>query len=270
MGCTGLPARRLVALHRQDHHVGVRCGIADPWATPFTCLTSTNARNLPLGCHEAGDWSLLLSVRRCASPVPSARCKYRFCVARSARADANTMRRPSGTPHGLRVPTLTLMHRQARELVPRPLVNPDVGLSFNNVHGEVAAIGREHGIGPVRGRAPQRRRLSVVIHPVDRHAAPMLWPGKYTNVPLVDTANCAPPVARVRRHAFQHGHRRPGYLEPVQIEGRRKERPVVYIDQMAARQIPAVIASALDDLACARRQRLHHDALFVAALRCRW
>src|SRR5688572_7228011 len=61
---------------------------------------SSNAKNLPLGCHEAGRCWLLLSVRRCASPVPSARCQYRFNVDLSARADANPMRRLSGVHTG--------------------------------------------------------------------------------------------------------------------------------------------------------------------------
>src|SRR5262245_4697740 len=36
-------------------------------------LCSSKARNLPLGCQEAGRCAFLLSVRRCSSPVPSAR-----------------------------------------------------------------------------------------------------------------------------------------------------------------------------------------------------
>ena len=135
--------------------------------------------------------------------------------------------------------------RQARERVPRPLVDPDVGWSLADLHGEPAAIGREEEIEPVRGRRPAaassspRDPSSGAVMP-----APVLCPGRYTSVPLADTANCAPPVHRVRCHAFERGHRLTRHLQPVEIEGRRKERPVVHVDQMAARQIPAVIAPA--------------------------
>src|SRR5207237_5585460 len=47
-------------------------------------VCSSNARNLPLGCHEAGSCAFLLSVSRCAPPVPSARCQYRFTIDVSA------------------------------------------------------------------------------------------------------------------------------------------------------------------------------------------
>src|SRR5262249_5231788 len=39
------------------------------------CVDSLNARNLPLGCHDPGNWPALFRVSRCTSPVPSARCQ---------------------------------------------------------------------------------------------------------------------------------------------------------------------------------------------------
>ena len=63
-------------------------------------LASSKIRNVPLGGHAAGRCALLLSVRRCASPVPSARCQNRFGDAAFARPDANAIRVPSGDHTG--------------------------------------------------------------------------------------------------------------------------------------------------------------------------
>src|SRR4030095_14338477 len=69
---------------------------------PVRGFCSLKARNLPSGLHEAANWVFWLSVRRWASPVPSARCQYRFSVVGSARLELNTMRFPSGVQTGLR------------------------------------------------------------------------------------------------------------------------------------------------------------------------
>src|SRR5262249_2891069 len=65
-------------------------------------FSSVNAGDLPLGCHELGCWLFALSVKRCGSPVPSARCQYRLLVTLSARRDPNTIRVPSGVHRGER------------------------------------------------------------------------------------------------------------------------------------------------------------------------
>ena len=86
-------------------------------------VCSSNARNLPLGCHEAGICAFLLSVSRCnvarpVGPLPiqvESNCR---------RARANTMRRPSGVHTGFAVGGG--VERQTRQRVARPVVNPDV------------------------------------------------------------------------------------------------------------------------------------------------
>src|SRR5262245_60561886 len=54
--------------------------------------------NFPPGCQDPGVCGLGLSVSRCASPVPSARCQYRLRLL--SRLDRKTMRWPSGVHTG--------------------------------------------------------------------------------------------------------------------------------------------------------------------------
>jgi hypothetical protein len=73
-----------------------------------------------------------------------------------------------------------------------------------------------------------------------------------------------------RRHALdpiQHGHRRTGRLETVEIEGHGEQRATVHEDQMAARQIPAVVAATLHDASWTIRQRLHDDVRVLEVAR---
>src|SRR3954465_2523122 len=67
-------------------------------SNPVCGSFSSNARNCPDGCQDPGAWALALSVSRCTSPVPSACCQYKLVA--PPRADANTIRRPSGVHTG--------------------------------------------------------------------------------------------------------------------------------------------------------------------------
>ena len=157
-------------------------------------LNSWNARNLPLGCHDAGYWLFLLSVRRCTSPgsvgALPVQIERRLRVPRRRKDDASAVRRPH------RLAVVALVERQARERVPRPLVDPDVRLlAVEDVHREALAVGREEGIAPVcrRGRSgvvfPARSIQEIGASSVSACV------GRYTSVPLADTANWAPVAA---------------------------------------------------------------------------
>ena len=159
-------------------------------------------------------------------------------------------------PHRLRVMAGSDVRRVSGRA---PTRRPRCRLSVDDLQGETLAIGREQEIDPGRERGPQRRRLPLVIHPVDRKSAADALPGQIHQRAAGRHSKLRRADSRVRAHAFERGHRRPRHRQPVQIEGRRKERPVVEVHQMAARQIAAVIGSALHDRARARRQRLHHE-----------
>ena len=93
--------------------------------------------------------------------------------------------------------------------------------------------------------------------------SPMLRPGRYTSVPSVDTANCAPPVCVFDVTPSSTDVACPVDCQPIEIERHGKEHAVVEVQQVTARQIPAVIAAAMHDLPRAARQRLHDEVRIV-------
>ena len=151
------------------------------------------------------------------------------------------------------------VERQAGERVPRPLVDPDV-ICVDNIDGEPAAIGSESGYPaaelaaavPSSPRDPSSGAAAVAVLPRQVHQR-----ARRRHVELGASRG------RVRRHTVERDHRRTRHFQPAEIEGHRKERLVVDVHQMATRQIPAVVAPALNNLARARRQRLHDEVSVV-------
>ena len=89
-GLAGLPARRLVALHRQDHQVRARLRHAAP-RTPGTCRSGATRRDADCSCSSSG-----AARRRCRRRAAN-RGWTSTCP---ARTDAKTIRRPSGVHTG--------------------------------------------------------------------------------------------------------------------------------------------------------------------------
>ena len=105
-------------------------------------VSSSKARNLPLGCQETGHCGCLASVRRSALPVPSVRCQYRLGGWLS-RFELNTMRRPSGVHTALSVTGWMARQRSGRVAV--PLVDPDVGRSSGKDSGRAGGHRARNG-----------------------------------------------------------------------------------------------------------------------------
>ena len=68
---------------------------------------------------------------------------------------------------------------------------------------------------------------------------------------------------RAGLHAFEHRHLLAGHLEPIEIEWGREHGSVAHVDQMSARQIPPVAATAVHDFSSSLRYRLHDDVRAV-------
>ena len=241
-GCSGTPSasqasspeRRLRPSAGSSRRLGCRFSLRRP-------------ATLPLGCHEPGICEFLLSVRRGVASLVGAlppQVQRRLVRARRCERDPAAVGGPTGLVrrHGSDVSRLS---------VSRALVDPDVGCSLADLHGE-AAIGREDGIEPVRGRDSQRRRLSLPIHPVERYAG-----AEALSRPIDQRAVRGDGELRASRCAFDVTPSSAGTARrsprAVEIERRREERSIVDVDEMAAcasrrgrarRQIPAVIAAA--------------------------
>ena len=105
MGVPGFQPELSSPSMRQDHQIDAR-------------LRDRLFERQELAARVPRAWHLVfwLSVRRCASPVPSARCQYRFGVDLSAARRSERDPAAVGGPHRF---ASARIGRQARERVPR-------------------------------------------------------------------------------------------------------------------------------------------------------
>src|SRR5262249_24217699 len=147
---------------------------------------SVKARNCPLGCHETGNCTFLLSVRRCTSPVPSARAQNKLKAGLSARVAANTRRRPSGVQTGLALSVASKVTRasvsRAHSYTQRFEVASMISRARRRPSGENAGLVQTEGAARSVLTRPARSSQET------GNPVVTLAPARYASVPFCDTA----------------------------------------------------------------------------------
>src|SRR5579864_6874072 len=113
-------------------------------------------------------------------------------------------------------------------------------------------------IDPLGGRRPKNGRVAVAIHPIDRRVKAVERSRRVHHRAVARHGELRA-SGLTRRHAFEYRHTWSGHLEAIEIEWRGKERSVMDVDEMSARQVAARVPTALDDLRRALRERLDDD-----------